>query len=120
MTPEARVLKLVEILGDNVNIAAAEFTMRAVESMVLQYINHETIPEGLDYTVILMAASYCRSSGLCGMDSEEGTVTKVKRGDTEISYGASVPLSANTFDLTSGSSFAGWRTTLDEYRKLRW
>lgn len=120
MTREERLYKLIEALGNEVDIFAAEFGLASVESMVLSYINHETLPAELDNTVILMATAYCKSAALGSMDTSEGAVTKIMRGDTEVSYNAGSSPSVNTFDLVSGEGFAGWRTILNEYRRLRW
>jgi len=120
MTHEERLCKLIEALGSEADMFSADFGLTSVESMVLSYINHETLPKELDNTVILMATAYCKSAALGSMDTSEGAVTKIKRGDTEVSYNAGASPSANTFDLVNGEGLAGWRTILNEYRRLRW
>jgi len=120
MTREARLSKLLEVLGDEVDIAMAEISLVTVEKMVLSYINHETLPEQLDEAVVLMTAAYYKSAALGSTDNGEGAVTAIKRGDTQVSYAAGASPSANTFDLVNGDAFAGWRTLLNEYRRLRW
>ena len=48
MTREARLSKLLEVLGNEADIAMAEISLVTVEKMVLSSINHETLPEQLD------------------------------------------------------------------------
>lgn len=120
MTREERLWKLYRVLGNAADIDMAEIALATVESMVLSYINHEVLPEQLDESVVLMAAAYYKSAALGSTDNSEGAVTQIKRGDTQISYAAGASPSANTFDLVNGEAFAGWRTLLNEYRRLRW
>lgn len=120
MADETRLSKLLEVLGSPNDVGMVEFALEVTESMVLSYINHETLPAALETPLIAMAAAYYKSAALGSTDNGEGAVTAIKRGDTQVSYAAGASPSANTFDLVNGDALAGWRTLLNPYRKLRW
>ena len=73
--------------------------------------------------MIVMCVSYYKAAGLGTTQAAVGPVASVKRGDVTTSFanasGASG--SASTFNLgTEGDDFFGWRTVLNEFRRLRW
>ena len=115
-----RLEKLMLVLGAEADSGMAAFSLDVVERWVLDYINHETLPEALENTLVMMTAAYYKAAALGSMDTVEGAVTAIKRGDTQVSYAAGASPSAYTFDLMNGEGFAGWRTLLNQYRKLRW
>ena len=98
------------------------FILDATEDQVLSYIHHETLPEKLERTLILIAAAYWKAAGFGSEQTASGPVTSVKRGDVTTSFAATggADASAGTFGLGGGDGFFGWRTVLNAYRKLRW
>lgn len=99
------------------------FVIQTVEDLVLSYINQDTLPAPLENALIVMCVSYYKAAGLGSTQAAVGPVASVKRGDVQTSFanasGASG--SASTFNLgADGQDFFGWRTVLNEYRKLRW
>jgi len=99
------------------------FVIETTEEMILSYINHDTLPAPLEKVLVVMCVSYYKAAGLGNTQAAVGPVASVKRGDVQTSFantsGASG--SASTFNLgAEGADFFGWRTVLNEYRKLRW
>ena len=83
----------------------------------------DDMPRDQLLTRVVMCVSYYKAAGLGTTQAAAGPVASVKRGDVQTSFanasGASG--SASTFNLgADGSDFFGWRTVLNEYRKLRW
>jgi len=108
----AKVKALLGITGTDQDDLIA-FVIETVEDLVLSYIK----------PLIVMCVSYYKAAGLGTTQAAVGPVASVKRGDVQTSFanasGASG--SASTFNLgADGSDFFGWRTVLNEYRKLRW
>jgi hypothetical protein len=103
--------------------ALLSFTLDTVESLILRYINWERLPQELENILILISAAYFKSSGLGSTENPMGAVTSVKRGDVTTSFSAPSggSLSAGMFNLAdAGNDFFGWKTVLNQYRKLRW
>ena len=99
------------------------FVIQAVEQMVLNYINHETLPKELENPLIYICVSYYKAAGLGTAEAARGPVASVKRGEVQTSFTTSSGSSgsASTFNLgADGYDFFGWRTTLDSFRRLRW
>ena len=99
------------------------FVIQTVEDLVLAYINQDTLPAPLENALIVMCVSYYKAAGLGTTQAAVGPVASVKRGDVTTSFanasGASG--SASTFNLgAEGDDFFGWRTVLNEFRRLRW
>ena len=125
MSKEDRLEKVKALLGidgtdqDEVLL----FVIQAVEDLVLSYINQDTLPAPLENALIVMCVSYYKAAGLGTTQAAVGPVASVKRGDVQTSFanasGASG--SASTFNLgADGQDFFGWRTVLNEFRRLRW
>ncbi|MEA4831937.1 hypothetical protein SDC9_75302 [bioreactor metagenome] len=100
-----------------------EFVIQTIEDMVLSYTGQDTLPTPLEKVLIVMVVSYYKSAGLGDASATVGPVASVKRGDVQTSFanasGASG--SAQTFNMgADGGDFFGWKTVLNEYRKLRW
>lgn len=125
LSKDDRLAKVKALLG----ITGADwddlllFAIETVEDLVLSYINHDTLPPLLEKPLIVMCVSYYKAAGLGTTQAAAGPVAAVKRGDVQTSFanasGASG--SASTFNLgADGSDFFGWRTVLNEYRRLRW
>ena len=120
-----RVSKIKALLGitSDGQDHIIQFVAETVEDMVLTYINQDTLPAKLEKVLVVMCVSYYKSAGLGTTQAATGPVASVKRGDVQTSFanasGASG--SAPTFNLgTDVQDFFGWRTILNEYRKLRW
>lgn len=125
MSKDDRLTKVKALLGitgtDQDQILL--FVIETTEEMVLSYINQDTLPAPLEKVLIVMCVSYYKAAGLGTTQAAVGPVASVKRGDVQTSFsnasGASG--SASTFNLgAEGADFFGWRTVLNEYRKLRW
>ncbi len=125
MSKEDRLEKVKVLLGidgtdqDEVLL----FVIQTVEDLVLSYINQDTLPAPLENALIVMCVSYYKAAGLGTTQAAVGPVASVKRGDVQTSFanasGASG--SASTFNLgADGQDFFGWRTALNEFRRLRW
>ncbi|WP_050698616.1 phage head-tail connector protein [Anaeromassilibacillus senegalensis] len=99
------------------------FVVQTTEEMVLAYINQDTLPAPLEKVLVVMCVSYYKAAGLGTTQAAVGPVSSIKRGDVQTSFanasGASG--SASTFNLgADGQDFFGWRTVLNNFRKLRW
>lgn len=100
-----------------------EYVIQTVEKMVLRYINWDTLPEDLENVLVVMCVSYYKSAGLGNSSATTGPVASVKRGDIQTTFatGSGSSGSANTFNLgADNGEFFGWKTVLNEYRKVRW
>lgn len=125
MSKDDRLSKVKALLGIT-GIAQDDlllFVIETIEEMVLSYINQDTLPAPLEKVLVVMCVSYYKAAGLGNTQAAVGPVASVKRGDVQTSFantsGASG--SASTFNLgAEGDDFFGWRTVLNEYRKLRW
>ena len=125
MSKEDRLAKVKALLGINGTDQdeVLLFVVQTVEDLVLSYINQDTLPAPLENALIVMCVSYYKAAGLGTTQAAVGPVASVKRGDVTTSFtnasGASG--SASTFNLgADGQDFFGWRTVLNEYRKVRW
>lgn len=125
MSKDDRLSKVKALLG----ITGTEkddlimFVIETVEDLVLSYINQDTLPAPLEKPLIVMCVSYYKAAGLGTTQAAVGPVASVKRGDvtTSFSNASGASGSASTFNLgAEGDDFFGWRTVLNEYRKLRW
>lgn len=100
-----------------------EYVIQTVQTLVLRYINWDELPLELENVLAVMCVSYYKAAGLGTTQAAVGPVASVKRGDVTTSFanasGASG--SASTFNLgAEGDDFFGWRTVLNEFRRLRW
>ena len=99
------------------------YVIQTVEQMVLNYINHETLPKELENPLVYMCVSYYKAAGLGTAEAARGPVSSVTRGDVQTSFATSSGSSgsAATFNLgEDGNDFFGWRTTLNQFRRMRW
>lgn len=114
-----RLLGITESDQDDVLL----FVIQTIEDMILKYINHETLPAPLRNVLAVMAVSYYKSAGLGTTETPTGPVTSVKRGDVQTSFATKDGASgaAGTFNMgTENGDFFGWKTALNEWRKLGW
>ena len=96
-----------------------EYVIQTVQTLVLRYINWDELPLELENVLAVMCVSYYKAAGLGTTAAAPGAVSSVKRGDGQTSFGSSG--SAGTFNLgNDNGDFFGWKTVLNEYRKLRW
>lgn len=125
MSSDSRLSKVKALLGIQAedHDAILEYVIQTVEKMVLRYINWDTLPEDLENVLVVMCVSYYKSAGLGNSSATTGPVASVKRGDVQTSFvaGSGSSGSANTFNLgMENGDFFGWKTVLNEFRKLRW
>lgn len=106
------VLKSLKTLLPEADEAVVELTARAAVQQILNYINHDTLPKELETAAVLISRAYWDKSGFGG---DGQTVTAVKRGDVQTSFGAEK--TAVEFD---GQGFFGYKAMLDPFRKMRW
>lgn len=100
-----------------------EFIIQTIEGQVLRYINWDFLPDELQRMLVIMVVSYYKSAGLGNAEAAAGQVSSVKRGDVSTSFATTAGSSgsASTFNLgADNGDFFGWKTVLNEYRKLRW
>ena len=125
MSKDDRLEKVKALLG----IAGTDqdevllFVIQTVEDLVLSYINQDTLPAPLENALTVMCVSYYKAAGLGTTAAAPGAVSSVKRGDVQTSFavGSGSSGSAGTFNLgNDNGDFFGWKTVLNEYRKLRW
>lgn len=117
-----KVKVLLGITGEEQD-AILEFTIQTIEEMILSYTAQDTLPAPLEKVLIVMVVSYYKSAGLGDTQAAVGPVTSVRRGDVQTSFAnaAGASGSAPTFNLgQDNGDFFGWKTVLNEYRKLRW
>lgn len=96
--------------------------IQTVQTLVLRYINWDELPLELENVLAVMCVSYYKAAGL-EPPRRRGAVSSVKRGDVQTSFavGSGSSGSAGTFNLgNDNGDFFGWKTVLNEYRKLRW
>lgn len=125
MSSDSRLSKVRALLGIQTedHDAILEYVIQTVEKMVLRYINWDTLPEELENVLVVMCVSYYKSAGLGDSSATAGPVASVKRGDVQTTFatGSGSSGSANTFNLGADNcEFFGWKTVLNEYRKVRW
>ena len=125
MSSDSHLSKVKALLGIETedHDAILEYVIQTVENMVLRYINWDTLPEDLENVLVVMCVSYYKSAGLGNSSATTGPVASVKRGDVQTTFatGSGSSGSANTFNLgADNGEFFGWKTVLNEYRKLRW
>lgn len=125
MSSDSRLSKVKALLGIQTEDydAILEYVIQTVEKMVLRYINWDTLPEDLENVLVVMCVSYYKSAGLGNSSATTGPVASVKRGDVQTTFatGSGSSGSANTFNLgADNGEFFGWKTVLNEYRKVRW
>lgn len=125
MSSDSRLSKVKVLLGIQTedHDAILEYVIQTVEKMVLRYINWDTLPEELENALVVMCVSYYKSAGLGNSSATTGPVASVKRGDVQTTFatGSGSSGSANTFNLgADNGEFFGWKTVLNEYRKVRW
>lgn len=125
MSSDSRLSKVKALLGIQTedHDAILEYVIQTVEKMVLRYINWDTLPEELENALVVMCVSYYKSAGLGNSSATTGPVASVKRGDVQTTFatGSGSSGSANTFNLgADNGEFFGWKTVLNEYRKVRW
>lgn len=100
-----------------------EYVIQTVQALVLRYINWDELPLELENVLAVMCVSYYKAAGLGTTAAAPGAVSSVKRGDVQTSFavGSGSSGSAGTFNLgNDNGDFFGWKTVLNEYRKLRW
>lgn len=125
MSSDSRLSKVKALLGIQTedHDAILEYVIQTVEGMVLRYINWDALPEDLENVLVVMCVSYYKSAGLGNSSATTGPVASVKRGDVQTTFatGSGSSGSANTFNLgADNGEFFGWKTVLNEYRKVRW
>ena len=125
MSSDSRLSKVKTLLGIQTedHDAILDYVIQTVEKMVLRYINWDTLPEDLENVLVVMCVSYYKSAGLGNSSTTTGPVASVKRGDVQTTFatGSGSSGSANTFNLgADNGEFFGWKTVLNEYRKVRW
>lgn len=100
-----------------------EYVIQTVQTLVLRCINWDELPLELENVLAVMCVSYYKAAGLGTTAAAPGAVSSVKRGDVQTSFavGSGSSGSAGTFNLgNDNGDFFGWKTVLNEYRKLRW
>lgn len=109
------------------------YCLESVEDAVKNYCNRPDIPPQLKSTVVRMAAGYYAACGFNaqsnGAETENmnmniGTVTKIERGDTTISYESGDAATAADKAAGGGGGIMellnDYRAQLNRFRRIRW
>ena len=125
MSKDGRLEKVKALLGITTEDQddVLEYVIQTVQTLVLRYINWDELPLELENVLAVMCVSYYKAAGLGTTAAAPGAVSSVKRGDVQTSFavGSGSSGSAGTFNLgNDNGDFFGWKTVLNEYRKLRW
>lgn len=117
----SKIKTLLGIQGEDEDVVL-EYVIEAVEGQVLRYINWDCLPPELENILVVMCVSYYKAAGLGTATVATGAVSSVQRGDVQTTFAAgNRSASAETFNMgNDGGDFFGWKTVLNEYRKLRW
>lgn len=107
-----RVLERLKALLPEADENLLAFAAEAAVRQILNYINHDELPQELETAAVLISRAYWSAAGF---DGSTQAVTAVKRGDVQTNFGAEKTVA----DL-SGNGFFGYRAMLDPFRKLRW
>jgi len=91
-----------------------QFVLDSAVDKVKNYCHIETVPKGLENTVVRIAADFWRSEGY-GNEEKPREVTSVKRGDVSTSF-ASVSAS----EAVQSDFLSKYRAELNSFRKLKW
>lgn len=109
---------LLGIVGDEKD-TQLKALIKMVEARVLSYINHTEMPKALEDVFVLICAEFYKANTVASDADSSQKVASISRGDVTISYDNSAANSASS--LTSqGDGFFGWRSVLQEHRRLRW
>lgn len=112
------IKKFLAVLGKS-NITSGEleilqFVLDLACDKVKNYCHIESIPKGLENTVIRIAADIWRTEGYGGEEKPK-EVTAVKRGDVSTSFAAVSSSKAVQSDFLSK-----YKAELNRFRKLTW
>lgn len=114
MTILEKVKLLLNAKGSSLD-ELLSFQIEIVSDKVKNYCNREDIPTGLENIIAEMVVDNYKSSG-SGDGGSGGNVTSIKRGDTQITYGA------NSFNMMTGAGGAdfikNYKPQLNRYRKV--
>lgn len=122
LSKETLVVRLRTLLAieDDSQDYLLDYMLDSIRGRILRYINWPCLPEELEPVLLSMTVSYYKQSGIAPTVEGEQEVTSVKRGDVTVSYGASSLSKSNAFNIGDyGNDFLGWRSVLNEYRRLR-
>lgn len=121
----AYIARINEKLGLDTDSARADFALSAAISRVKNLTNLDTLPEGLDYVVIRVAAGEYLDllflGGLVPSDAIPALVKQITEGDTTVTFAVS--------DGSSGASLLhsltdalrnGYMDEIYRYRRLVW
>ena len=90
------------------------FILDLAVDKVKNYCHIETVPKGLENTVVRIAADFWRAEGY-GNEEKPKEVTSVKRGDISTSF-ASVSAS----EVVQSDFLGKYKAELNSFRKLKW
>lgn len=107
-----RVLERLKSLLPDADEGLLGFVAESTVRQILNYINHDELPQELETAAVLISRAYWDKGGFGGNNQ---TVTSVKRGDVQTNFSAE----KTTADL-DGAGFFGYRSMLVPFRKLRW
>lgn len=90
-----------------------EFTVDKAWNMVCNYCNIDTVPDGLETTVLSMCVDIYRTENY-GNAEEKSTVKSVSEGDVSVSYATAYTNNPSTEFLKD------YKSQLNKYRKVAW
>lgn len=109
------VSSIKKLVGEQLtdNTFYFEFTVDKVLNMVCDYCNIDTVPDGLETTVLSMCVDIYRTENY-GNAEEKSTVKSVSEGDVSVSY---APACSNN---PSTEFLKDYKSQLNKYRKVAW
>lgn len=91
-----------------------QFVLDLACDKVKNYCHTETVPKGLENTVVRIAADLWRAEGY-GNEDKPREVTSVKRGDVSTSFA-----SVSESETVQSDFLSKYRPELNSFRKLKW
>ena len=109
---------LKKLVGEEVKEELLFLALEEAKEMVKNYCHIETIPAGLSYTMVRMAADLYRNENSVSLEQMDGgsVISSIKVGDTTTSFSSTVSQDREVFQ---NGLLKNYRSQLNCYRKVR-
>ncbi len=107
---------LKKLVGEEAKEELLFFALEEAKEIVKNYCHIETIPAGLSYTMVRMAADLYRNENSVLMEGGS-VVSSIKVGDTTTSFSSTLSQDREAFQ---NGLLKNYRSQLNCYRKVRW
>ena len=119
MADQWEILK--KLIGNGAKEESLFFALESAKEMVKNYCHIKTIPDGLTFTVVRMAADIYKNETVlqAGTDkncAENGVVSSIQEGDTTIEF--SYDSSKQEQEFFYSGLLKNYRSQLNRYRKV--